>query len=108
MMSKPPLLFFGFGERAIGYQQLAVADADGGGIAARPEPRRIPRVSTSASQAWICGRPCTSAELKITDSSSPDHQHVLHGPPSVVTIVPRPLAQRFTGLPSHQALAGAS
>jgi hypothetical protein len=31
-------LFFGFGERAIGYQQLAVADADGGGIAAWPEP----------------------------------------------------------------------
>src|SRR5258708_8295937 len=32
-------LFFGFGERAIGYQHLAVADADGAGIAAWPEPR---------------------------------------------------------------------
>jgi hypothetical protein len=31
---------------------------------------RAPRPSTSASQAWICGRACTSAGLKITDSSS--------------------------------------
>jgi hypothetical protein len=32
-------LFFGFGERAIGDQHFAAADADGGGIAAWPEPR---------------------------------------------------------------------
>jgi hypothetical protein len=66
-------LFFGFGERAIGYQQLAVADADGAGIAARSKPRAAapdPRASTSASQAWVCSRACTSAGLKITDSSS--------------------------------------
>lgn len=33
-------LFFGFRRTAIGYQHLAVADADGAGIAAWPEPRR--------------------------------------------------------------------
>lgn len=66
-------LLFGFGERAIRYQQFAVADADGGGIAAWPEPRAATpdsRASTSASQAWICGRAGTSARLKIIDSSS--------------------------------------
>jgi hypothetical protein len=64
MMSKPPICALVSGERAIGYQHLAVADADGGGIAAWPEPRAAapdPRASTSASQAWICGRACTSA-----------------------------------------------
>jgi hypothetical protein len=66
-------LFFGFGERAIGYQQLAVADADGAGIAAWPEPRATapgPPGIHVRIQAWICGRACTSAGLKITDSSS--------------------------------------
>jgi hypothetical protein len=71
MMSKPPACSLGSGERAIGYQRLAVADADGGGIAAWPEPRR--RAGSLGvyfrTQAWICGRACTSAGLKITDSS---------------------------------------
>src|SRR5580692_12730645 len=51
MMSKPPACSLGSGERAIGYQHLAVADADGGGIAAWLEPRAAapdPRASTSA------------------------------------------------------------
>ncbi len=36
---QPAKLFLGFGERAIGYQHLAVANADGVGVAAWPEPR---------------------------------------------------------------------
>ena len=43
-------LFFGFGERAIGYQYLVVADADGSGIAAWPEPREI-------AVRWSLGAP---------------------------------------------------
>ena len=40
MMSKPPICSLVSPERAIGYQHFAAADADGGGIAAWPEPRR--------------------------------------------------------------------
>jgi hypothetical protein len=63
----------GSGERAIGYQHLAVAGADGGGIAAWLEPRAAapdPPGVHFRTQAWIYGRACTSAGLKITDSSS--------------------------------------
>src|SRR5579859_7761234 len=64
-------LFFGFGERAIGYEHLAVADADGAGSTAWPEPRAAapdpPRVHLGGAQ---------DHRFVIAD-----HQHVLHGPP---------------------------
>jgi hypothetical protein len=66
-------LFFSLGERAIGYQHLAVADADGGGIAAWPEPRAAAPDSPGVHfriPGLDLRRACTSAGLKITDSSS--------------------------------------
>jgi hypothetical protein len=44
-------LFFCLGERTVGYQHLAVADADGGGVAARPEPGAAAPVVTIMPQA---------------------------------------------------------
>src|SRR5579871_835234 len=77
-------LFFGFGERAIRYQHLAVADADGAGSAAWPEPRaaapdpsrvhlRIPGLDLR--QGVHLGG-AQDHRFVIAD-----HQHVLHGPP---------------------------
>src|SRR5579859_8183692 len=77
-------LFFGFGERAIGYQHLAVADADGAGSTAWPEPRAAapdpPRVhlripGLDLRQGVHLGG-AQDHRFVIAD-----HQQVLHGPP---------------------------
>jgi hypothetical protein len=90
MMSKPPACSLGSGERAIGYQHLAVAGADGGGIAAWLEPRAAapdPPGVHFRTQAWDLRQGVQLGGAQDHRFVVADHQHVLHGPVPIVTIV---------------------
>ena len=96
-------LFLSLGERAIGYQHLAVADADGGGIAAWPEPR-----ATAPDPPGVhFGVPGLDLRQGVHLGGAQDHrfviadhQHVLHGPPSAVTIMQQ--ATAVPGIPRRR------